>query len=310
MQQQQQRGNRAPQQPVRGGEAAQVRAPAAPITWSEGETPSEASHPVSRWGTAAKGPDRQTKALSETPLPRPLCRPPSGAPYREARRAEPHPHVCQFPPSPPCLYVHLYMYEFPSYLTLPSQGQRVTSRRVKRAPHEMNWWLLDLLSSGSKGFPGSFLMILFHGPLLGLSLSQAPSPAPPAPAHPLALVLSPPLGAGWGELEARAGGAVFPDLPGPAPYASSAPPPLADGKLLNPVSRPPALQPFAAQWCFPAWPLAYPGTLSPAVAPLLSSPLRSVHRSGFGPLGALGPVPRGSGFGHSPVKLCSWELSA
>lgn len=248
-------------------------------------------------------------------------------------------------------------------------------------------------------------MILFHGPLLGLSLSQAPSPAPPAPAHPLALVLSPPLGAGWGELEARAGGAVllftalvplalllglisvflilpfckvyitkflvflyiyiniyiyklysfclctfrqegkinlfkrqsqicegcwlfllefaaelpppsslfhfpsFPDLPGPAPYASSAPPPLADGKLLNPVSRPPALQPFPPQ-CFPAWAPAYPGTLSRAVAPLLSSPLRSVHRSGFGPLGALEPVPRGSGFGHSPVKLCSWELSA
>lgn len=43
----------------------------------------------------------------------------------------------------------------------------------------------------------------------GSSPSRAPSPAPPAPAHPLALVLSPALGAGWGELEARAGGAVL-----------------------------------------------------------------------------------------------------
>lgn len=52
--------------------------------------------------------------------------------------------------------------------------------------------------------------MICHGPLLGSSPSQAPPPAPLAPAHPLALVLSPPpLGAGWGELEARAGGAVL-----------------------------------------------------------------------------------------------------
>lgn len=45
-------------------------------------------------------------------------------------------------------------------------------------------------------------MILCHGPLLGSSPSQAPPPAPLAPAHPLALVLSPPIGSRLG----RAGG--------------------------------------------------------------------------------------------------------
>lgn len=43
----------------------------------------------------------------------------------------------------------------------------------------------------------------------GIEPLPSPVPAPPAPAHPLALVLSPPQGAGWGELEARAGGAVL-----------------------------------------------------------------------------------------------------
>lgn len=45
-------------------------------------------------------------------------------------------------------------------------------------------------------------MMLCRGALLGLSPSLAPSPAPPAPAHPLALVLSPPIGSRLG----RAGG--------------------------------------------------------------------------------------------------------
>lgn len=53
-------------------------------------------------------------------------------------------------------------------------------------------------------------MILCHGPLLGSSPSQAPPPSPSCPSPPACLgAQPPPLGAGWGELEARAGGAVL-----------------------------------------------------------------------------------------------------